>query len=236
MNPVKVFAVNSSPRGDQSSTAKLLKSFMNGAREAGALTETEYIFNKNIKPCTGCYNCWTRTPGECVQQDDMKEMLDKIIECDILVYSTPLYIWSINGPMKTFMDRMLPLSNPFAEEKNGIVRKLGRDDVKYSKVVLVSTCGLPGVHNFDSLVHLFEAQCRFREKEFSGALLFSSSRAVKDTDRESVLAAAWEAGVQLVQKGKIGDEVLDRISRQYVATIDYVESSNKMFSELRRGK
>jgi multimeric flavodoxin WrbA len=226
MSSTKIFAVNSSPNGEKGNTARLLQAFLKGANKAGAETHVEYIFDQDIKPCTGCLSCWTSTPDECSQKDDMKKMLEKIKESDIVVYSTPLYVWDMNGTMKNFMDRLLPLSNPLSEIKNGIVRKQNRSDVKYSQVVLVSTCGLTGVHNFDSLVHLFETQCRFKQKEFSGALLRPNAGGLADSERaKAVYSAASEAGAQLVRDGYISPEILSRVSKQYASDEHFVESA-----------
>jgi multimeric flavodoxin WrbA len=30
-----------------------------------------------IAPCTGCFGCWTRTPGECVVEDSARDILDR---------------------------------------------------------------------------------------------------------------------------------------------------------------
>jgi multimeric flavodoxin WrbA len=114
MSSKRIFAINSSPRKEKGNTATLTNAFLEGAMEAGAETQIEYIFGQDIRPCIACYSCWTRTPGECSQKDDMKKMLDKVRESDIIVYSTPLYVWAMTGPMKNFIDRMLPLFNPEA--------------------------------------------------------------------------------------------------------------------------
>ena len=69
-----ILAFNSSPRDNQTSKTELvLQKFLEGARRAGAETETLYLRNYQIKHCLGCFSCWTKTPGRCVQKDDMAE-------------------------------------------------------------------------------------------------------------------------------------------------------------------
>ncbi|HTP65717.1 MAG TPA: NAD(P)H-dependent oxidoreductase, partial [Geobacteraceae bacterium] len=43
--------------------------------------------------------------GSCVQQDDMAEVLDKMIHADVIVMATPVYFYTMNGRMKTLIDR-----------------------------------------------------------------------------------------------------------------------------------
>jgi multimeric flavodoxin WrbA len=234
MGSTKIFAVNSSPSEENGTTAKLLQAFLKGAKEAGAKTHIEYIFNQDIKPCKGCVSCWLNTPGECVQKDDMKKLLDKIKESDVVVYATPLYIHNVNGPMKNFLDRRLPLINPYVEMRNGFARHLHSEYVKYSKVVLVSTCGFPGLHNFDPIVSLFETMCRFRDQEFVGAILRPNSGGLDHSDRAKIVfTAASEAGAQLVKDGFFSSETLDRISKQYASDEHFIESLNEVFKEIR---
>jgi hypothetical protein len=37
---------------------------------------------KNIQPCCGCFNCWIKTPGKCVIEDDYTIMPKLFIEND----------------------------------------------------------------------------------------------------------------------------------------------------------
>ena len=65
-----------------------------------------YLSEKTIKYCTGCYTCWFKTPGICVINDDMKELISLIDNSDILIFGTPLYFNNISGTLKVFFDRL----------------------------------------------------------------------------------------------------------------------------------
>ena len=60
----------------------------------------------NIGYCRGCGAC--NTTHKCVQKDDMAEILDKMVDADAIVLSTPVYFYSVDGQMKTFIDRTVP--------------------------------------------------------------------------------------------------------------------------------
>ena len=101
----KVLVLSASPRRDGNSEI-LCRQFMKGAGEAGHETEMIRLYDQKIGFCRACYACF-RT-GTCVLRDDMEEILAKMREADVLVLSTPTYFLTMNGMMKTFIDRLLP--------------------------------------------------------------------------------------------------------------------------------
>lgn len=99
----KVLVLSSSPRkGGNSDT--LCEQFMKGAREANHRVEKIRLAEKSINYCTGCGAC-IGVKGNCTQQDDMGDILEKMIAADVIVMATPVYFYSMCGQMKTFIDR-----------------------------------------------------------------------------------------------------------------------------------
>lgn len=84
----------------------LCDEFMRGAQEAGHDVEKIYVNDKHINYCRGCGVC--NTTHICVQKDDMVEILDKMVKADVIVMATPVYFYSMNGQMKTLIDRTVP--------------------------------------------------------------------------------------------------------------------------------
>ena len=72
-NKIKNIVVfDGGPRNSKfSKTTFMVDNFIEGAIRAGAQVETFKLKNYDIKHCTGCYSCWTKTPGECIFKDDM---------------------------------------------------------------------------------------------------------------------------------------------------------------------
>lgn len=101
----KVLVLAGSPRKGGNSDL-LCDEFIRGAREAGCSAEKVYIQNLKIGACRACYGC--RGTGSCVQKDDMAGLLDKMIAADVIVLATPVYFYSMDGQMKTMIDRTLP--------------------------------------------------------------------------------------------------------------------------------
>ena len=54
----------------------------------------------------GCGVC--NSTSKCVQHDDMAEILDKMVSADAIVLATPIYFYSMDGQLKTLIDRTVP--------------------------------------------------------------------------------------------------------------------------------
>jgi len=99
----KVLILSGSPRKGGNSDL-LCDQFMLGAQEAGNPAEKIFLRDKKIDHCIACGAC-QGNGGRCVQQDDMAEILDKMIRADVIVMATPVYFYTMNGQMKTLIDR-----------------------------------------------------------------------------------------------------------------------------------
>ncbi|MDD2835923.1 MAG: flavodoxin family protein [Methanothrix sp.] len=100
-----VLVLSASPRKSGNSDL-LCDQFMLGARDEGNHVEKIYLSDKEIGYCTGCESCYTS--HKCVQQDDMAEVLEKMIAADVIMMATPVYFYTMNAQMKTLIDRTCP--------------------------------------------------------------------------------------------------------------------------------
>lgn len=99
----KVLILSGSPRkGGNSDT--LCDEFMRGAKEAGNDVEKIRISERKIGYCRACYYC-QKSGGKCIIDDDMGEIMQKIIDADVIVLSSPVYFYSIDAQLKTVIDR-----------------------------------------------------------------------------------------------------------------------------------
>jgi multimeric flavodoxin WrbA len=99
----KVLVLSASPRKGGNSDL-LCDQFIKGTLETGSQAEKIFLKGKKINYCTGCGTCFNREKG-CSQKDDMTEILQKMIEADVIVMATPVYFYTMNGQMKTLIDR-----------------------------------------------------------------------------------------------------------------------------------
>ena len=99
----KVLILSASSRKGGNSDL-LSDQFMLGAKEAGHDAEEIFLRDRKINHCVACGAC-QNNGGKCAQKDDMAEVLDKMIAADVIVMATPVYFYTMNGQMKTLIDR-----------------------------------------------------------------------------------------------------------------------------------
>jgi multimeric flavodoxin WrbA len=162
---MKITAFNGSPRGETGNTHIMVESFLKGAKDAGADVENVLLAGKSIRGCTGCFGCWVKTPGKCVIKDDMEKLLEKALSSDVVVFATPLYVDNVTGLMKNFMDRMIPMIEPyFAKDEHGESRHVLRNK-NIPKLIAMSNCGFPEQSHFQVLSLLFSRMARNMHSE-----------------------------------------------------------------------
>ncbi len=106
---MNVIAVNGSPRKNRN-TATLLQNALDGAKSTGAQTEVIHLYDLNFKGCISCFACKrknTKHVGHCAMQDDLTNVLDRILESDVLLLGSPIYFGNITGEMRSFLERLL---------------------------------------------------------------------------------------------------------------------------------
>ena len=118
----KMILLNASPRKNKN-TAQMLESVMKGAQEAGAECELIHLTSLNFKGCMSCMACkrtGNKCGGLCIQKDDLRPVLEKILEADALVMGSPIY-WSYpTGMFRNVIERLLfPILRYDLDEKTG---------------------------------------------------------------------------------------------------------------------
>ena len=218
---MKVVAINGSPRMDRGFTEILLQPFLRGMREGGA--DIEHFFAKmlKIKPCTGEFYCWEDKPGECYQQDEMQMLYPKLRQANILVMAVPVYI-PLPGDMQNIINRLVPLLDPWLRFEEGRTRAQTRADVSLRRVVVVATSGWWEKENMELVVHIGRELALNGNMAFAGAVLRPHAFLMRHEgtltgEGQEVVAAARQAGVELVRDGAMREETLDAVSRPLVA-------------------
>lgn len=91
----------------------LLTEALMAAQKEGADVELLRLNDLKIKPCTGCISCsqdqQTGGTGACIiKNDDMPFFNEKLLDCDGIILSTPVYILTPPGYFKVLCDRIGP--------------------------------------------------------------------------------------------------------------------------------
>jgi multimeric flavodoxin WrbA len=217
---------------DKGNTALILNPFLEGMRQAGAEVEVLYTRKLKINPCLADLNCVFKTPGRCIQNDDMNGIYPMVRQADVWVFASPVYWDGLSAPLKGLLDRLVALGCPLFEIRDGHSRHPMSPDAKPGKVVLVSTCGFWEMDNFDPMLAHVQAISRNNGREFAGALLRPHGPTLAGMAKAGapvgdIFDAAREAGRQLVQDGRMSPETLAAISRPLLPLESFVDGYNQ---------
>ncbi len=216
-----MLVINGSPRKERGATGGILSVFVEGMEDAGAEVDIIYSNGLDIGDCRGCFNCWTTTPGKCIQEDEMTEVLGKIADSDLLVYATPVYVDGMTGSLKTLLDRSIPLLHGAFVLRDDHCRHELRNHVKSGKIALVAVSGFTEMDNFDPLITHVKALSKNLNREFVGSLLRPYAWILNPSLEHGaplgdIIEAIKEAGKQLVAEGKMKEETLEIVAREIV--------------------
>jgi multimeric flavodoxin WrbA len=193
-------------------TRELVELFCAGARTAGAEAEVRDLCQLDVRPCTGCYSCWSaESPGRCVQDDDMASLIAAYLEARHLVLATPLYFYSFSALMKAFVERLFPLVKPRIERspRLGLLRNVRRHaDRGPEGAVLIAAGAHRGLRNMEGLSATFELVCEGLGIDPRGRLLRTESFfldfvASKPITHRKIRGAFESAGRELVLSGRV---------------------------------
>lgn len=149
---MNILVLNGSPK-KKSDTMRMTRSFLNGlsSRQPCDITVINVI-EKDIHPCQGCFACWQKGDGRCVQQDDQNTILEACMHADVIIWSFPLYCYSMPSHLKAVLDRTIPLLQMRMKETNGKVQHVSLVDFSKKHTVVICGAGFPDWEgNFEGL-------------------------------------------------------------------------------------
>lgn len=226
-NDMKILVLNGSPKGERSDTLVATKAFLGGMNEVGDNSiRFIHVSGKHIEYCTGCLTCM-RNGGECIQNDDMAGILEDILSSDLLVFSFPLYCYSMPASLKALMERTLPLSSMKMRRRDDRYEHVPQRDYSRLRYLMISGCGFPGgENNFEPAVMLFRRlfPCNHTVITIPESPLFNMEKASSLTGPK--LEELRRGGREYAETGSIREELLTAIglpmldAERYVAIVN----------------
>ena len=123
---MKIIILNGNPNSENTA-------FDNYLRELSRLMEFRnheiLVFNlkeMDIRNCTGCFDCWVKTPGKCITHDDSHDICRAYIKSDIVLFASPVIMGFTGALLKSAHEKLIPLLHPYFEFVQNEVRHLSR--------------------------------------------------------------------------------------------------------------
>ncbi len=135
----------------------------------------EYIYlnSLNIQPCQGCGAC-SKT-GDCILEDDMRELSIKTEEADRIFFVSPIYFYSVTAQLKTYIDRCQP-----QWAKKYLLKK--KDNVPLERAgYLLSCAATSGAKLFEGSELIIRCLCDTLHLQYGKPLL------IKNAEKENAI-------------------------------------------------
>jgi multimeric flavodoxin WrbA len=141
---IKILAINGSYR-DDGITDQTVEALAQVITADGAEVETILLREYPIEFCTNCRACTQQpgaAPGECMHNDSMQKLIDKIERADCYILASPTNFGSVTAIFKRFIER-LALYAYWPWDMNG--PQFRKAQAPKKKALLVSSCAAPGI-------------------------------------------------------------------------------------------
>ncbi|MBQ9207788.1 MAG: flavodoxin family protein [Treponema sp.] len=126
-------------------TDLLAAAFADGARQHNEV-EIISVADYKVNPCIGCNSCFSRQGNQCVQNDDMNLIYEKLKKADMVVIASPVYFYGLSAKLKAVIDRLhTPMRNEF--------------HIKRLALILVGAATLPEL--FDAILVQYKLVLNF---------------------------------------------------------------------------
>jgi multimeric flavodoxin WrbA len=130
---MRITILNGNPDGSDAAFEGYLKRLVSDLMAKGNRVAVLDLRSMDISYCIGCWGCWVKTPGECVNRDDSGAVLREIVNGDFLLMASPVIMGFPSALLKKMMDRMIPIVLPYVEMVRSEVHHVAR----YSKYPLM---------------------------------------------------------------------------------------------------
>ena len=225
---MKILVLNVSPKRDRSDTMHMTRAFLKGM-DSFCQNEIKiiHVIDSHIEYCTGCFVC-KHNGGECVIDDDMKEILKEYIASDLVIFSFPLYSYGMPAALKNFVDRLMPLSGwTMTREDDGKYGHAAQKDFSQLHYLMMCGCGYPNAkHNFEGAVRSFEL--KFPENStiitIPESPMFNIPQAVQFVAPR--LGSLMRAGEEFAHGFLISDELMKEICSPMIPEEIYAQFAN----------
>ena len=124
---MKIAILDGSPR--KKNTAAAVGVFADCARECGHEVEVLKVGTMNIAGCKACEYCHGKGEGACIQKDDMEKVIEAYKDCDVVVFASPVYYFTMTAQMEAAIQRVYCIGKPPKATKAALLLSSGSPNV-----------------------------------------------------------------------------------------------------------
>ena len=99
-------------RDDEPTLAAVHEALVDGLATAGWTAYDWLLRDADISWCVGCFGCWVKTPGVCLQRGAAREVAARMARAELLVYLTPVTFGGYSWQLKKALDHLIPTILP----------------------------------------------------------------------------------------------------------------------------
>lgn len=135
---MRLLLLDGSTEGDaeMARMAGLLRDVLQASKQSFEWIE---LRNLGIAPCTGCFGCWTKTPGTCVQDDDARRIMQAWMSSNVVVLFSRISFGCYSSLMKQALDRQIGMLLPYYSSTRTGVEHLPRYE-HYPSLLALGVC------------------------------------------------------------------------------------------------
>ena len=112
----------------------VLDMLMNELHGSDAAVQTFTLREIKMGSCIGCFGCWLKTPGNCLEPDAGRDIARAVVQSDATILFSPVTFGGYSSEIKKIQDRWIPIIMPDFGVYRGEARHLPRYS-KYPRLV-----------------------------------------------------------------------------------------------------
>ncbi len=171
----KIVVITGSPRKNGNSFA-MTDAFIKAAEEKGHHVVRFDAAEKNLGGCHACETCYS-TGKACTFDDDFNIIAPDILNADAVVFSTPVYWYSIPSQIKAVLDKMFAFA-------------VGGKDIAGKKCALITCCEEDDMTVMDGVRVPIERSAALMKWDMAGEVLIPGVLKAGDIEKTDGCAQA----------------------------------------------
>ena len=164
----KIVVITGSPRKNGNSFA-MTEAFIRAAEAKGHTVTRFDAAMKNVGGCRACETCFS-TGKACTFDDDFNTIAPAIVEADAIVFTMPVYWYSIPAQIKGVIDRIFSLV-------------VGGKDIAGKECALITCCEEEDMSVMDGVRIPMERMCALNKWKMVGEVLIPGVLNAGDIDK-----------------------------------------------------